>query len=153
MKDNLMKGLCTKLGAELRKIGRADEGLGSGSFKKVSPMSSWAKDRGSRMRTGQKLSVFSTLCSPRTCPLGSEATTDLGLAGRSQEDKYLSLSLLLSVHLLLVAPIGRNQPKARWQGSLFAVDHIAHLSERREGWKKERICRGTWSLQHRPPMS
>lgn len=57
MKDNLMKGLCTKLGAELRKIGRADEGLGSGSFKKVSPMSSWAKDRGSRMRTGQKLSV------------------------------------------------------------------------------------------------
>lgn len=96
---------------------------------------------------------FSTLCSPRTCPLGSEATTDLGLAGRSQEDKYLSLSLLLSVHLLLVAPIGRNQPKARWQGSLFAVDHIAHLSERREGWKKERICRGTWSLQHRPPMS
>lgn len=63
MKDNLMKGLCTKLGAELRKIERADEGLGSGSFKKVSPMSSWAKDRGSRMRTGQKL--YFPHCAPQ----------------------------------------------------------------------------------------
>lgn len=57
MKDNLMKGLYTKLGAELRKIRRAGEGVGSGSFRKVSPTSSQAKDRGSSTRTGQKLSV------------------------------------------------------------------------------------------------